>query len=364
VENVRFNGRSICLIGVAGAEATILDGSGREESVVRIMDGEGPSTLLEGFTITGGRTVLGGAVYLFGTEPTIRGNLIRDNVARSGGGGLFCTGSSLDGRWSPLIEGNRFENNEAGTLGGAIEVHGNATPIVVRNSIAENEVTRGDGGGISVFARLDGIIIHENWIEGNVAGDHAGGIAVIGRSGSPDYPLDIEIAWNVIVGNVAHAIEGTGESGGGLVISGSDAWIHHNTIVGNTGYGYSGNWGGGIVVAYNSSPLIEVNIIARSTIGGGILCRIANNPTIRNNLAWDNIGGEGWGDCADWWQSDGNVIADPLLCDWESGVYTVAANSPALTHPAGPLGAFASPGCAQVSVVTTTWGWIKSHYKR
>jgi hypothetical protein len=109
--------------------------------------------------------------------------------------------------------------------------------------------------------------------------------------------------------------------------------------------------------------LIEMNIIAHSIQGGGILCDRGSVPTIRNNLAWDNVGEEGWRDCADWWQGNGNVIADPLLCEWESGVCTVAANSPALTHPAGPLGAFASPGCAQVSVVTRTWGWIKSRYK-
>lgn len=360
LENVRFNGRSICLMSVAGPDATILDGSGREESVVRMMDGEGPATLLQGFTITGGGGdhILGAGIHLMGAEPTIRGNIIRDNVADSGGGGLFCTGASISGKWSPLIEGNRFANNAAHTLGGGIEVHGNATPIIVRNTIVENEVTQGDGGGISVFARLDGIVIRENWIEGNVAGDGGGGVAVIGEG------LDTEIAYNVIVRNTAHGTPWVSlSSGGGIALSGTDAWVHHNTVVGNTGFGGTGDWGGGVEVL-GGSPVIEMNIIAHSVLGGGILCGRGSVPTIRNNLAWDNVGGEGWRDCEDWWQSDGNLIADPLLCDWESGVYTVAANSPALTHPAGPLGAFATPGCAKVSVVTTTWGWIKSNYKR
>jgi len=92
VESVRFNGRSIRLMSTAGPDATILDGSSQGESVVRIMDGEEPGTVLEGFTITGGGPgVLGAGLYLFGSEPTIRGNLITDNVA-SYGGGSFAQG--------------------------------------------------------------------------------------------------------------------------------------------------------------------------------------------------------------------------------------------------------------------------------
>lgn len=130
-------------------------------------------------------------------------------------------------------------NNEAGTLGGAIDVGGNATPIIVRNVIQENEAIRGDGGGISVFARLDGIIIRENWIEGNVAGDGGGGMAVVGEG------LDTEVAHNVIVRNAAHGTPQVSlSSGGGVALSGTDAWVHHNTIVGNTGFGGTGDWGG------------------------------------------------------------------------------------------------------------------------
>jgi predicted outer membrane repeat protein len=365
VENVRFNGRSISLLSTDGAEATILDGSGQSESVVRIIDGEGPTTVLEGFTITGGGgpSVDGAGVNLFGSEPRIRGNIIKGNTADSGGGGLYCIGSSIEGRWSPQIEDNLFVGNQAGTLGGAILVQGNATPIIVGNTISQNTVVQGDGGGIAVFARLDGIVIRENWIEGNVAGDHGGGIEVIGRGGSPDFPLDIEITKNVILENTARASEFTGESGGGMELSGTDAWVHHNTIVGNTGFALAGTFGGAIVVFYDSSPVIELNIIAHTVSGGGIYCLSGTQPTIRNNLAWDNAGGEGWGACSNWWHENGNVYADPLLCDWKSGVYTVAENSPALTNPAGPMGAFDSPGCAQVSVMPTTWGRVKALYR-
>jgi hypothetical protein len=40
----------------------------------------------------------------------------------------------------------------------------------------------------------------------------------------------------------------------------------------------------------------------------------------------------------------------------------VAEGSPALTHPAGPLGAFPDPGCGPVLVEETTWGRIKMEF--
>jgi hypothetical protein len=96
---------------------------------------------------------------------------------------------------------------------------------------------------------------------------------------------------------------------------------------------------------------------------GGLSCAGGVTPLIRNNLAWQNVGGHGVGDCATWWQSDGNIVADPYFCSPMSGDYSLAQNSPAFTHEAGPLGAFHLPGCGPVSVERTTWGRIKTLYK-
>jgi hypothetical protein len=81
-------------------------------------------------------------------------------------------------------------------------------------------------------------------------------------------------------------------------------------------------------------------------------------------LAWQNVGGDGVGDCPDWWQTDGNIVADPLFCDLDMGDYSLSQKSPAMTHPAGPLGAISTPGCDITPVMPTTWGRIKSMYRQ
>jgi len=65
---------------------------------------------------------------------------------------------------------------------------------------------------------------------------------------------------------------------------------------------------------------------------------------------------EGAGLCATWWQSDGIMVADPLFRDLAAGVFTLGVGSPALTHPAGPLGAYPHPGCQPILVQFVTWG--------
>lgn len=109
-----------------------------------------------------------------------------------------------------------------------------------------------------------------------------------------------------------------------------------------------------------SNPIIERNIIALSTVGGGLYCHQPEAVSIRDNLVWGNAGGDGVGQCADWYTRDGNIQADPLFCNAAAGDYNLPPNSPARTHPMGPLGAFPAPGCTNgVPVIVTTWSAIK-----
>jgi hypothetical protein len=132
----------------------------------------------------------------------------------------------------------------------------------------------------------------------------------------------------------------------------------------NRGDGPDSTWGGG-GIAISSSPdvIVERNIVAYSSYGGGIRCDGPSASLIRNNLAWQNVGGDGVGACPDWWQSDGNLVDNPYFCNPEGGDFTVAVNSPAMTHPAAPLGAYSLPGCGRVSVQSLTWGRLKSLYR-
>ena len=53
-EVIDFSGKAITLRSSDGANVTIIDGTGLNNSVVKCVSGEGSDTVLDGFTITGG----------------------------------------------------------------------------------------------------------------------------------------------------------------------------------------------------------------------------------------------------------------------------------------------------------------------
>jgi prepilin-type processing-associated H-X9-DG protein len=168
----------------------------------------------------------------------------------------------------------------------------------------------------------------------------------------------MEIAGNLIAGNTAWGDGHVQFSGGGIWLYGGSYWVHHNTIVFNEARGMSDpSWGGGGIALLKAGPkLIENNIIR---------CESVATFEIRNNLAWSNVGGDGNGSCADWTSTNGNLAADPRFCDRgvSSGDYSLAADSPALLHPAGPLGAFPIAGCEAAAPQSATWNRIGTLYR-
>jgi hypothetical protein len=367
-EHLDFLGKDIWVKSEAGPEVTIIDASLAPARGVVFVNGETREATLEGFTVRGANPATDAAgIFILRSEPTIRGNIIRDNEAiyvagprETGWGGGIFTGASEEAT-SPLIIDNVILNNRAGSNGGGIAVASGGAEIL-NNVIEGNELLYGDGGGIWISSRVNGIVIRGNVIRNNVAGDHGGGVYAGLNGNTPPY-LAMEIDHNVIAQNVALAEAMTGDSGGGLWLRLTSAWVHHNTIVENEGHGSMGDWGGAIAFYRASGDLIEQNIIAFSVNGGGIRCGEGTTPTIRNNLAWANVGGDGAGICSDWWQTNGNIVADPIICGLEVGDYTVSIHSPALSHPAGPLGAFPEPTCDIIKALPTTWGALKTRYR-
>ena len=352
-EQINFKGKNITVRGEMGASATILDGTGLGTYGVRLQSGESRSAVLEGLTITHHKV----GVRVFQSQPSILRNTITGNGGLGLWAGIICAANGQPGPWSPLIQDNVVTNNVATWTGPGIAVDTKMTPEILDNYIAGNHAGIGDGGGIYIRTEFSGTVIRGNRIENNYAGDHGGGILVASQ-----LQVTVEIANNVIWNNVADGLGSTGESGGGIWSQGANLWIHHNTIVENAGRGPSSTYGGGIAMMDPSNPLIEQNIIAFTTVGGGIFCNAPVTAIIRNNLGWQNLPVEGVGLCETWWQSDGNIIADPLFCGRESGDFSVGRGSPALTHPAGPLGAIPGEGCQPTLVERTTWGSIKARY--
>ena len=121
-EAINFKGKSITLKSTDGASVTVLDGWKLGDSVVKCISGEGPSTVLDGFTITGGT----GNRDLYSKEETV-------------GGGLICLHSS------PTIKNCIFVSNESTYQGGAI-FNGDRSNTFIQNcKINSNTSERGGG---------------------------------------------------------------------------------------------------------------------------------------------------------------------------------------------------------------------------
>ncbi|MDP6541486.1 MAG: hypothetical protein QGF07_01750 [Phycisphaerales bacterium] len=105
-ERIDLLGKSVILRSSMGAEETVIDGGGIGP-VIRCVSGETTSTIIEGFTITGGKNApQGGGVLAINTSPTIRLCLIDFNQAKQGGGAYVRGGT-------PVFDQCVFSFNEA-----------------------------------------------------------------------------------------------------------------------------------------------------------------------------------------------------------------------------------------------------------
>jgi len=177
--DIDFLGKAIVVMSEHGAFNCVIDCEGGSWPNFHrgfiFHQGETNATVLQGFTITGGRvdlsrngggivceysspTVrnniiadnfvgewgLGAGIYLVGSSSIIHGNIIKENFSAWKGGGIHCSQSSL------TIEQNLIFENYASSAGGGISCSGEPSPILSRNTIVENRIIvgYGEGGGI------------------------------------------------------------------------------------------------------------------------------------------------------------------------------------------------------------------------
>ena len=76
VELIDTRGKAITVHSVGGAEVTTIDGK-LAGSVVTCAAGEGPDTVVSGFTITGGAAEDGGGMHIFEASPASSGENLK-----------------------------------------------------------------------------------------------------------------------------------------------------------------------------------------------------------------------------------------------------------------------------------------------
>ena len=110
-ERLDPQGKNVTLRGSAGAEATIIDGSGAG-TVISMLNGETSDMVLDGLTIQNGYSSITGGIKVDGT-PTIRNCIIRDH-----GANLLVSGLSSASSPGPTISNTRFCGNEISDIYG------------------------------------------------------------------------------------------------------------------------------------------------------------------------------------------------------------------------------------------------------
>jgi len=230
-------------VTVQGAGVTTLNGGGGGPVVTADDATIDATTVLAGFTITGGQATNGAgitirngaALHVDNSAPTVRNNTIQNNTGVYNAGGIYVW------QGAPVISGNTIQNNTSGWGGGLFINHSAAT--VSGNTIRDNTATAG-GGGLQVYD-LATCTISGNTIEGN----HSSATEPMGGGG-----LNIDVAASpVLTGNIIR--NNTGLAGGGINLGGTGAGTlsaHGNLICGNEGYQFynettyapdvTGNW--------------------------------------------------------------------------------------------------------------------------
>ena len=182
-EMIDFIGKAITLRSVDGAGATIIDGAGLNDSVVKCVSGEGtdpnqPATVLDGFTITGGAGEsinnptglrVGGGMYNEGSNPTVRNCVFTENPANHGGG-------MWNYESSPAVVNCAFVSNIIAGDGAGMHNRSNSSPLLV-NCLFRNNEAGADGGALMDYQNAAGstVLINCTFID-NTASDHAGGL--------------------------------------------------------------------------------------------------------------------------------------------------------------------------------------------
>jgi hypothetical protein len=320
-ENLNFLGKAIRLASEQGPQVTIIDGN-QAGPVVIFASGEGPQSVLSGFTIRNGKASVspalqGGGIRISNSSPTITGNIISNNLAGDAGGGIASSFGS------PIIQSNIIKNNgqisgwSGGVGGGGIAIVGASSAQLLSNTITDNSWYSSSGGGVSLFA-AGTPVIQNNVVANNSAYSQGGGFYIVNQS-------DAAIVQNVIVGNSAGA-------GGGvywMVPSGARGPF----LVNNAFYNNPSPQGSGIFAnGFDAQAQLTNNIIVAAPGQTAVQCGNFDSsiPVFHTNDVFSASGTPYGGICASQTGLNGDISADPRFVNADAGDFRLQSLSPAI----------------------------------
>ncbi|MBN1917847.1 MAG: hypothetical protein JW889_08065, partial [Verrucomicrobia bacterium] len=134
-----FNGKPVRLKSKSGPQAAIIDGEGVNQ-VFSFTMGEGPGTIVDGFTIQNGAAIDGGGIYALASSPMITNCVIQSCTATNGGGGIYSGGG---GGGAAIISNCLITGNTA-TTGGGVCADGSSV-MILNSTLSGNAATTGGG---------------------------------------------------------------------------------------------------------------------------------------------------------------------------------------------------------------------------
>ncbi len=312
-ERIRFSERAI----VVGSLFIVTGDEGYIERTVIDADGEGRAVTFEaeeprrptlsGFTLTGGNTENGGAIFCSYFNPTLENLIITGNHATADGGGIFCRRQS-----NPRISSVRIENNISDGQGGGLYCRDTSGPYILNTIISSNRASSGGG----IFSNTSSsLMLTDVNISGNEAVSLGGGIACQANS-------NIRMTRTLVVDNSAEDL-----SGGGIYMSASIVDMANVTLCSNRTNGE----GGGLFVI-GESTLEIVNSIFWGNDNDQVHSHGSPNPAVPITVSYSDFEGGRNGiyiqGNAELEWLDGNIEGDPLFADAERGNYHLTSNSP------------------------------------
>ncbi len=265
-ESINLLGKAVTLRSSDGPDVTTIDATGLNDSVVKCITGEGPNTVLQGFTITGGLAVRGGGMRNQVSSPTVQHCVFLRNAAEappfinSQGGGMYNFNSN------PMVSNCVFRENTSLATAFAFSQGGgmfnrNSHPTVSDCLFIENVLffsldTPSQGAGMCNIDS-DPIVIDCQFI-GNRTGTHF-----------------------------------LGNEGGGMFNDGSSPTVTNCTFEGNVA---DLGVGGGMANAFDSNPTVtDCTFVANHAPIGTGMDNAGSSPTVTDCLFSENVGGIGGG---------------------------------------------------------------------
>ncbi|MCH8006889.1 MAG: hypothetical protein IH888_11770 [Planctomycetes bacterium] len=286
-ESIDVLGKAITVRSSLGPGVTTIDGTGLNDSVVKCISGEGPGTVLEGFTVTGGTGtvfpfvgVIGGGMFNHNSSPTIINIIFIGNTAQDGGG-------MANFNCSPTVTDCTFSGNTASS-GGGMRDNNNSSPTVTNCTFSGN--TAGFAGGGMYNTNSSPTVTHCTF-RGNLA---IGGGGMSNSSGNS--PTITSCTFS----------ENTADFGGGMYnLTGASPTVTHCEFNGNT----AGVWGGGMVNSDSSPTVTDCSFRENSSLFGGGMRNGGGTPTVINCVFSGNSANSQGG-----------------------GMYNQSGSSPVITH--------------------------------